>query len=141
MTPTLLGRIQTRWLLLVLVGVPWVLVFSPFLLLFTDASLPVVYDLGFVSLLLVGLLGTGWEVIYHLLMQLRWEKDWPTLFGLITAVNEFVVLVLVLFALDYNEFVPVLLLFFSLWLWMWLVSNGPLRVLLPRWRYRGGRVL
>ena len=141
MTPTLLGRIQTRWLLLLLVGVPWVLVFSPFLLLFTDASLPVVYDLGFVSLLLVGLLGTGWEVAYHLLMQLRWEKDWPTLFGLITAVNEFVVLVLVLFALDYNEFVPVFLLFFSLWLWMWLVSNGPLRVLLPRWRYRGGRVL
>lgn len=141
MTPTLLGRIQTRWLLLLLVGVPWVLVFSPFLLLFTDASLATVYDLGFVSLLLVGLLGTGWELIYHLLMQLRWEKDWPTLFGLVTAINEFVVLVLVLYALDYNEFVPVLLLFFSLWLWMWLVSNGPLRVLLPRWRYRGGRVL
>lgn len=141
MTPTLFGRIQTRWLLLALVGIPWVLVFSPFLLLFTDASLTTVYDLGFVSLLLVGLLGTVWELIYHLLMQLRWEKDWPTLFGLVTALNEFVVLVLVLYALDYNEFVPVLLLFFSLWLWIWLVSNGPLRVLLPRWRYRGGRVL
>ncbi len=33
-------------------------------------------------------LGVGWELIYHLIRQFRWEKDWPTLFGLLTAVKE-----------------------------------------------------
>ncbi len=142
MTPTLLGRIQTRWLLLFLVGVPWVIVISPFLLPFAGgAGLADVYELGFASLLLVGLLGTAWEVCYHLLMQLRWEKDWPALLGLVTAVNEFLLFVPVLVLLGYDFSFAVVLLFGSLWVWMWIVANGPLRVLFPRWRYRGGRVL
>ena len=33
-------------------------------------------------------LGIIWELIYHVIQQFRWEKDWPTLFGLITAINE-----------------------------------------------------
>ena len=30
----------------------------------------------------------GWEFVYHFLQQFRWEKDWPSLFGLVTGVNE-----------------------------------------------------
>ena len=29
-----------------------------------------------------------WEFVYQLLMQFRWEKDWPTLFGYLTGINE-----------------------------------------------------
>ncbi|WP_370333868.1 hypothetical protein [Mycolicibacterium hippocampi] len=142
MTPTLLGRIQTRWLLLLLVGVPWTVVICPLLLPFAGgAGLGAVYELAFVSLAIVGVVGTAWEVGYHLLMQLRWEKDWPALFGLVTAVNEFATLILVLALFGYQLSFAVVLLFASVWLWMWFVANGPLRVLFVHWRYRGGRVV
>lgn len=143
MTPTLSGRIQTRWVLLLLVGVPWTIVVCPLLIPFAPGtSLAEIYELAFVSLLVVGVLGTGWELVYHLLMQLRWEKDWPALFGLLTAFNEFIPLVVVLLLLGYRvPVVAVVLLYGSLWLWMWFVANGPLRVLSVRWRYRGGRFL
>ena len=36
----------------------------------------------------VTVLGLGWEFVYHFLMQFRWEKDWPSMFGLLTAVPE-----------------------------------------------------
>ena len=31
--------------------------------------------------------------------------------------------------------------FTTTWLLVWFVVNGPIRVLLPRWRFRGGRFL
>ncbi len=31
--------------------------------------------------------------------------------------------------------------FLTTWLLIWFVVNGPLRVLLPRWRFRGGRFI
>ena len=46
------------------------------------------YRDGFLVLATVAVLGVFWELLYHLLMQWRWEKDWPTLFGLVTAVPE-----------------------------------------------------
>lgn len=142
MTPTLLGRIQTRWVLLLIVGVPWVAVICPLLLPFArGAGIGDVYELAFVSLAIVGVVGTGWEVVYHLLMQLRWEKDWPALFGLVTAVNEFATLILFLALLGYQLSFAVVLLFATLWMWMWIVANGPLRVLFVRWRYHGGRIV
>lgn len=142
MTPTLGGRIQTRWLLVLLVGVPWTVVVVPFLLPFAGGGdLGDVYGVAFLALLLVGVLGTGWELGYHALMQLRWEKDWPALFGLVTVVNEFLLVLLVLVLLDRPTSFAVWLHFATTWFWIWFVSNGPLRVLLPRWRFRGGRVV
>ena len=42
------------------------------------------------------MLGIGWELLYHLLMQWRWEKDWPSRFGLVTGVPEGVLIWLLL---------------------------------------------
>lgn len=140
MTPTLVGRIQTRWLLLLMVAVPWTILVGPLLLPFAGgASLGDVYEVAFLALLLVGVVGVGWELVYHLLMQYRWEKDWPALLGLVTIVNEFAVVALLLVALDYPLSAAVLLHFASTWLWIWFVANGPFRVVFPRWRYQGGR--
>jgi hypothetical protein len=140
-TPTLVGRIQTRWFLLAVVGVPWTIVVAPFLLPFAgDAGLGDVYAVAFAALVTVGVLGTGWELLYHWLMQYRWEKDWPALFGLVTAVPEFFFVVAVLAASGFSITFAVVLHFVTLWLWIWLVANGPLRVVFPRWRYRGGRI-
>lgn len=136
MTPTLAGRIQTRLVLLGTVGVVWtgligLVLGRPYRALFT-------------ALLIVAVVGVAWELVYHGLQQFRWEKDWPTLLGLVVAVPEGIVAWLLLKAgipWDVGD-VPAgtfLTMFVSLWFLVWAIANGPLQVIAPRWRYRGGR--
>ena len=88
MTPTLLGRIQTRLALLLVVGLGWTLLVTPFLPA-GGAPIGERYGATLSALVLVGLFGVVlWEPLYHGLQQLRWEKDWPTGLGLVTAVPE-----------------------------------------------------
>ncbi len=143
MTPTLNGRIQSRLFLLALVGLPWTIVVVPFLVPIAGdgAEIGDVYELALVALGLVAVLGILWEILYHLLMQLRWEKDWPALFGLLNGINEFALLAVVLVLMDYSLSPAVVLHFATVWFWVWFVANGPLRVVLPRWRFRGGRIV
>jgi hypothetical protein len=101
----------------------------------------------FVILAAVAVLGLGWECIYHFLMQWRWEKDWPTLFGLVTLFPEGL-LVWELLRAGLVPFVPgpvnpapFALDFLLVWMAAWIVANGPLRVPFIRWRFSGGRFL
>jgi hypothetical protein len=112
-----------------------------------DGMLADRYQAGFVVLAAVAVLGVGWELVYHLLMQWRWEKDWPTLFGLVTALPEGL-LVWVLVDNDLLPWLPgpvpfeaFLIQFGVVWLVVWLFANGPMRVLFIRWRFHGGRLL
>jgi hypothetical protein len=82
MLPTLAGRIQTRLALLAVVGGLVTAIIAPVLPI--PAPLADRYRNAFLVLAAVAVLGVGWELAYHLLMQWRWEKDWPTLFGLVT---------------------------------------------------------
>lgn len=144
MLPTLTGRIQTRIFLLALVGGLWTLLITPFLPGVTDLSEG--YRNTFAVLLAVIVLGILWEFVYHALQQFRWEKDWPTLFGLVTGVNEGV-LIWVLLVQGWIPGVTMVtgaafvILFSSIWLWVWLVANGPMRVPFLHWRFRGGRLI
>lgn len=140
MTPTLMGRIQTRWFMLLIVGVPWTLVLMGFAALTGPAYLDLLVA-GLRVLGLVGVLGTIWELIYHWLQQYRWEKDWPALFGLITIINEGAALWLVTWLLGIPLGVIGWIHFVTTWLAMWVWVNGPMRVLAPRWRFRGGRLI
>lgn len=146
MTPTLSGRIQTRLLLLAVVGGIWTAIISPILPGRDGAPLGDVYRATYTALLIVAVLGVAWEILYHGLQQLRWEKDWPTLFGLLEGIPEGIVTFLLLRAgipWDVGD-VPVSLfvtLFATTWILVWLVANGPMRVPLRHWRFRGGRVL
>lgn len=142
MTPTLLGRIQTRLFLLATVGVVWTLVVTP--------ALPGVEDVGaayrvtFLALAIVAFVGIVWEFVYHGLQQFRWEKDWPTLYGLVTGFNEGVTTWLVLIAIVGSASVTALqyvIHFSTTWFLVWLMANGPMRVLSLRWRFNGGRLL
>ncbi len=141
MTPTLAGRIQTRIFLVVVVGIPWTLIIGPPLAAAAGVSAGDMYAIGFTALLWVAVAGIGWDLLYQALQQLRWEKDWPTLFGLVTVVNEGLVVFLLLLAgfgsVPVGAFVA---LFLTTWLLIWLVANGPMRVVFLRWRYRGGRL-
>jgi hypothetical protein len=143
--PTLGGRIQTRLFLLAVVGGIVTLIIGPILPI--SASLSVVYRDTFIILAAVAVLGIGWECVYHFLMQWRWEKDWPTLFGLLTAIPEG----LLIWVLLKQDLIPgikgtvpwqaYVIDFALVWLAVWLVANGPMRVPFIRWRFHGGRVV
>lgn len=145
MVPTLIGRIQTRIFLLAVVGGLITLIIVP--LLPGDAPLGDKYRDGFLVLLSVAVVGVLWELLYHLLMQWRWEKDWPTLFGLAEGIPEGVLIWILLSAgaipgiVGTVGGVAFLIQFILVWLGVWLVANGPMRVPFIRWRFRGGRIV
>jgi hypothetical protein len=146
MLPTLFGRIQTRIFLLVIVGGSWTLILTPVLPL-GGIGLSQAYRITFLILLATTVLGVLWEFLYHFVMQWRWEKDWPTLFGLITVINEGALVWLLLYLRvipGISAPVPIgafLLLFLTTWLLVWLAANGPRRVPFVHWRFRGGRLI
>ncbi len=149
MTPNLSGRLQLRIFILGTLGLLWTAVLTPFLLRPSGASLGEAYETTIGVLAAVAVLGLLWELLYHFLQQFRWDKDWPTLFGLLTGINEG----LVLWLLISGDLVPWIsealapsltafsIHFSSTWLIVWLFLNGPMRVVLLRWRFRGGAIL
>lgn len=144
MTPTLAGRLQTRLIMLATVGVVWTAFLGLVIPRATGTALADQYRVLFTALLIVAAIGVVWELIYHALQQFRWEKDWPTLLGLLTAIPEGIVTWLVLTRAAPWELGDIsgrtfLIMFVSLWILIWAVVNGPLQILLLRWRYRGGR--
>ena len=145
MVPTLNGRIQTRILLLAVVGGLITLIIVP--VLPGSAPLGDKYQNGFLVLLSVAVLGVLWELLYHLLMQWRWEKDWPTLFGLLEGIPEGALIWALLVAGALPGIVgkvsgaDFLIQFILVWLGVWLAANGPMRVPFIRWRFRGGRLV
>ena len=136
MTPTLYGRLHTRWVLMFVIGLPLTIGLWPWL-----PRAPELVSLVSV-LATVLMMGTVvWEPIYHLLQQFRWEKDWPLVFGLVTALNEGVVAFVVADTVGIDVAIrPFVVHFGCVWLAMWLMAAGPMRVVSLRWRYRGGRV-
>ncbi len=144
MVPTLNGRIQTRLFLLAVIGGLVTLVIVPALP--GSAPLGDKYRNGFLILATVAVLGVLWELLYHFLMQWRWEKDWPTLFGLVTSVPEGLLIWLLLIVGAVPGIVGTVggaaftIQFALIWLAVWLVANGPMRVPFIRWRFQGGRL-
>ncbi|GAB2668554.1 hypothetical protein GCM10027169_32920 [Gordonia jinhuaensis] len=141
MVPTLFGRIQTRIALLAVIGGIWTLIIAPLLPGATSAG--AAYRVAFTVLALIIVAGVVWEFVYHFLQQFRWEKDWPTLFGLLTAINEGVVVwLLARYVLPPDlrpSAIAFAILFTTTWLIVWLVANGPIRAVFPHWRFNGGR--
>ena len=122
MTPTLSGRMQSRFVLLLIVGVPLTLVLGAVLPRPTaTTTLSDMYEVFFAALVLVGVVGIVWELIYHGLQQFRWEKDWPTIFGLVTGIPEGIVVYLLLdrgFPWEFGD-VPISL-FLQMFILVWI---------------------
>ena len=147
MLPTLNGRIQTRIFVLLVIGSLVQLLISPLLPGTGGATLGEIYEITFSILIATAVLGVLWELLYHLLMQFRWEKDWPTLFGLVTIVPEGL-LIWTLIKADVLPGVPstlrastFVLDFLVVWLVTWLWVNGPMRIFSVHWRFNGGRLI
>jgi hypothetical protein len=152
MTPTLPGRIQTRIFVTLVIGGIWTLIVTPFLPAPVEVSTSDLYQVTFTVLVTQLVLGIGWELVYHWLMGFRWEKDWPSFFGFIEGITEGLLLWIVLSA----DIVPgisedagdrqvfgstFLVLFISTWIITWAWLQGPMKVVNPRWRFRGGRII
>ncbi len=142
MTPNLVGRIQTRILLLSTIGLLWTFLIVPFLPK-GGASIPETYAVTVLALIMVAVLGFGWEIIYHLIQQYRWEKDWPILLSLVVGFPESILAFIVVDALvpEGPSALTFFLHFYTTWTVVWLFANGPLRAFLLRWRFNGGRIL
>jgi hypothetical protein len=144
MVPTLSGRIQTRIFVIVVIGGLWAIVISP--LLPGAESTSDKYRAMYGILLIVVVLGVLWEFVYHALQQFRWEKDWPTLFGLLVGIPEG----LLAFAVARSGIVPAteevsvaafIIGFGTTWIVTWLFVNGPMRIFTVHWRFHGGRLI
>jgi len=141
MTPTLIGRWQTRLLLLGTLGVLLTVPFSLSL-----ASPVPFYVLGAVTVFGMVL----WDPLYNYLQTWRWDHDWPAVLQLTAGIWEglFVYLVLtwLLRQLGITVFAnltpSIFILHYGLvWLGVFTASQTLMRILFPRWRFRGGQWL
>ncbi len=106
-----------------------------------------VYQITLVASIATALIGVLWELVYHALQQLRWDKDWPSLIGLLTGIAEavpvwFVLRLLGILPSETTLFSAQLWLyvvyFSTTWLVVWLFSLGPINVFHLHWRFNGG---
>jgi hypothetical protein len=146
--PTLSGRIQTRLFLLAVIGIPWTLLISLIGPRANGGHLSQVFETTYWVLAEVAIVGSVvWEPLYHFSMQFRWEKDWPIMFSLLQGIPEGIVAYVLLRNIGPAPMPPAvttatfLTQFIPLWVFVWLVSIGPMRVIVPRWRFRGGRIV
>ncbi|MFN8555899.1 MAG: hypothetical protein U0531_00600 [Dehalococcoidia bacterium] len=136
MTPTLMGRWQTRLLVLGTVG----LLVTAFLALIWQSALV------FLVLAYVALFGLCWDVLYIALQKLRWDRDWPIAFQVANGLWEAVFLLVLIkrFGLPgIADGIPVArfaIHYATVWLATFCWIQGPMRALFPRWRFYGGRV-
>jgi hypothetical protein len=138
MTPTLAGRWQTRGLLLATVGG---LITAMFGLLFGTFGTPFAL-LGYVLAL-----GLGWDALYNVGQSFRWDRDWPPFLQLAAGIVEGALIWGLLRAVglpgvaENLTFGRFLAHYGSVWLGTFLFAQGPMRLLFPRWRFRGGQWL
>jgi hypothetical protein len=154
MTPSLIGRIETRWFLLATVGVVVTAIITPILYYLVlggggaMSGLGEAYKATYLALALVAGFGFFWELFWHFLQQFRWEKDWPAMFILLEAIPEAVPVWFALVAImGWGDAVTTSLrIFFILdfaivWICVFLAAHGPMRVPFIRWRFAGGRLV
>lgn len=139
MTPTLTGRWQTRILLLATVGVLVTLAVS---LPFAEFGLA---PLFLTVLVYVALFGVGWDVLYDYLQKFRWDHDWPAVYQLLAGIWE-AVFIAILFktiglpGLTREMPLGIFAMHYSLvWLAVFAASQSLMRIIFPRWRFRGGQ--
>ena len=138
MTPTLIGRWQTRLLMFLIVGIPVTVLFS----------VPTVAVAGFIILPIVLVcvvaVGLALDVVYDRIQQRRWDHDWPVHLQVWAGVLEFVCAGILLLPLWVITAGVALLIYPFHYLAVWLLSfailQGPIQIILPRWRFTGGRV-
>ena len=140
MTPTLWGRWQTRIWLLGIIGSFVTLLFA----YFYNSLTP------FLILAYVLIVGLILDLVYNFLQKFRWDRDWPPTFqlgagivegGLVWGLIQFwpdLIAIPGQSGLTFGQFFAH---YTTVWVITFLASQSLLRILYPRWRYRGGQWL
>jgi hypothetical protein len=138
MTPTLRGRWQTRLLLLLTVGAGITALFGIAYQNFQMVFAILGYMLG---------LGLVWDIVYFRFQSRRWDHDWSPVLYLAGAVWEMIFLILMMqfvelpgLPADYG-IIPLILQNSAIGLVSFIIMFGPMRIIFPRWRFRGGQWL
>lgn len=166
MTPTLLGRLQTRIILFVFIGLPVTLLYAWYLANWSaSADYSVSWPFSFVWLPLppfelsifqdpfkflfcILVLGLILDVLYIQIQRFHWDQDWPFAYQLFFSWVEFFI---VFFAMDFGllDFMfPDGRIPFStaVWHFTWVFIPSFIGVLaliqifLIRWRFKGGEL-
>lgn len=140
MTPTLLGRWQTRLLLLATVGA---LITVPFALNLGNAA--PFWNLGYIAFFGVFF----WDVLYDYIQKRRWDRDWPGVYQLAAGIWEAIFLAILLSILKNIQFglpgvqvydLGIFIFHYScVWLGIYIASQSIMRLIFPRWRFHGGQ--
>ncbi|MEB3224284.1 MAG: hypothetical protein VKJ86_00600 [Synechococcus sp.] len=145
MTPTLLGRWQTRLFLMGTIGILLTISFAEGL---WGNPRGTVYwaVLGYITIF-----GLGWDCLYIHLQNYRWDQDWPAAMQWLAAIWEGLFLLLLrtglrnFFSFNLPATADLSLTWFlihygSVWLGVFIMSQSLMRILFPLWRFRGGRL-
>ncbi|WGV24217.1 hypothetical protein [Halotia branconii] len=139
MTPTLIGRWQSRIFLLATIGVLFSLPFA------LKNGLQQVEWIYFWVLFYIGLFGLVWDVIYNYLQKFFWDHDWPSVLQFLAAIVEGVFLALVINLIGLPNIpqkqfsLPIYIFHYSVvWFAFYCASWVVMRLLFPRARFRGG---
>ena len=153
MTPIFWGRHQTRLFLIGVVGTIWTLIITPIIPGFPSGTpLSIKYQVTMKAILVVLVVGLiWWENLYHFIMWFRWEKDWPFFLGFLTGFLEAPLAYFLLrdwvlpeeFMVNGSNLpvLPFVIHFASTWIITLVFANSFMRVLFPRWRFRGGKLI
>lgn len=145
MTPTLLGRWQTRLWLMIFIGGLFTLLY--WALLGIAGRIPSDDLTLFLVLAIVLVLGLLWDIPYMAVLRFRWDHDWPAIFQLFSGIWEWLVVwgvvafVTIPFVTqpDAGSWWIFHTHYWLVWLTTFIASQGFLRILNPRWRFRGGQ--
>lgn len=142
MTPTLLGRWQTRLLLMGTVGLLLTLFFCGGV--FGNPASGVYFSI----LIYLILFGLGWDCLYIFIQGFRWDQDWPAALQWLAAIWEAIFFIIVRnllgIELPLTEDFEVgwfILHYLVVWLAVFTASQSLMRLLFPRWRFHGGEWL
>jgi hypothetical protein len=141
MTPTLIGRWQTRLFLFATIGVLVTLAFLGLKIGDQPRSI-YFWILGYITCF-----GFFWDILYIKIQQFRWDRDWPGAFQLLAGIWEALFLVTLiktisLPGLSASEFnLGIFIYHYScVWIAIFITSQSVMRILFPYWRFRGGQL-
>lgn len=135
MTPTMWGRWQIRLFLLGTFG----LIIALIIYLLVKSTVPLY------ALLYVFLFGLVWDILYQIITSFRWDRDWPTSFQVAAGIFEGAILWAVIVTgklpgiAHPPPFYIYLIEYAAIWLSIFLLTQGPLRIFSIHWRYQGGQ--
>lgn len=143
MTPTLLGRWQTRLLLFLVIALPITALFSLFLGL---GAVGRFWD-PFAFVIAMTVIGLVLDPVYIQIQRFRWDNDWPFAFQFFFTILEFGIAVGAMNAGLFDPFLvsrigfgTAVTQFILIFVPSFLALLGGVQIFLIQWRFKGGEL-